>query len=168
MESCPPCGPRCWGPLQWQTLHQLLRGFEPTPDKRQALEAYVGALVHLLPCDTCAQHWSSLSRTVDTSSRTAALKWSIDAHNAVNARLGKPVLTYAEAVEAITRVCPDNTYRPPCGSGKITALNITVGVLAITVAAFVVGVIVLATRNRGPVRSATTIGPPQLTSFRTE
>jgi hypothetical protein len=100
-------GPRCWGPLQWRTLHQLLRGYpnEPTPAHETALREYTSALATLLPCSICATHWATLAPTVQTASRLAAMKWGVDVHNTVNKRLGKPVLTYAEAADAMRAAC---------------------------------------------------------------
>jgi hypothetical protein len=106
-------GPSCWGPPQWIALHQLLRGYplENAPQEKQdALKAYVTGLAGIIPCNACAQHWKVLAETVQTSDRRAALAWSIDAHNLVNARLGKRVLTYMEAARVLTDQCPNNKY----------------------------------------------------------
>jgi hypothetical protein len=107
--GCGARGPACWGPLQWSALHQMLRGYpmeNASREKRLALEAYVRALTQLLPCSECGRHWAKLVDTIDTRNRITALRWSIDAHNAVNARLGKPVLSYAQAVAALMAQCP--------------------------------------------------------------
>lgn len=105
-----PSGPLCWGPLQWMALHQMVRGFpnNPSPEKQEALKAYVMALVHLLPCSICAAHWKDIAPTVKTGSRAEALKWTIDVHNAVNKRTGKKVLSYTEALDAIMNHCKNN------------------------------------------------------------
>lgn len=109
-------GPGCWGPLQWMTMHQLARGYpreNPTPAQRQALVSYMTSLAEFMPCSKCANHWRQIAPTVQqaTDSRYTALKWTIDVHNAVNARLHKPVLTYAQAVQAIKDMCPGNEWR---------------------------------------------------------
>ena len=117
-------GPMCWGPAQWTALHQMLRGYPrqaASPEKQRALRQYVEALADLLPCSICATHWRQLAGTVDTADRFHALKWSIDAHNTVNARLGKPVLSYADAVKTLQAQCPKNqlsTIRPTIGSSS--------------------------------------------------
>ena len=106
-------GPSCWGPVQWTALHQMLRGYplyEASPEKQEALRAYVTGLAGIIPCSICAQHWKTLATTVKTENRKAALKWSIDAHNLVNARLGKRVYTDEEAVAILKKQCPDNRY----------------------------------------------------------
>jgi hypothetical protein len=105
-----PSGPMCWGPLQWMTLHQMVRGFpdNPSPEKQEALKAYIMALVHLLPCSICATHWKDIAPTVKTGSKAEALKWSIDVHNAVNKRTGKPELSYRDALDVIMNHCKNN------------------------------------------------------------
>jgi hypothetical protein len=93
-----------------------MRGYPdlPTDATKQALRNYLDALVYLIPCPSCAEHWREIAPTVDTSSRVAALKWSIDVHNAVNKRLQKPVLSYAEAIRALDDKCPHSgAYTPP-------------------------------------------------------
>jgi hypothetical protein len=119
-------GPSCWGPLQWMAMHQLLRGYpreNPTPTQRAALVNYMVALGDLMPCPRCAQHWKALAPSVQdaTDSRYTALKWSVDVHNAVNARLHKPVLTYAQAVQAMQDMCPGNQWRERASQGPTVA-----------------------------------------------
>jgi hypothetical protein len=129
------CGPPCWGPLQWQALHHMLRGFKPTPAKTAALVAYVHALSDLLPCSVCGDHWRQLAKTLDPQ---RALQWSIDAHNAVNARLGKPVLSYGQAVRALQAHCSRRS------STTQTLWVVTTGVLfALLVAVLVVMAVLL-------------------------
>lgn len=107
-----PSGPMCWGPPQWIALHQMLRGYpdKPSPVAQTALKAYVIAMAGVIPCSVCSQHWSELAPTVKTGSRYEALKWSIDAHNTVNQRLGKPVYSYAQVIDMLNRQCPGNRY----------------------------------------------------------
>lgn len=108
-------GPACWGPVQWMALHQIARGYpreNPSEAKRQALVQYVTALADLLPCSFCGDHWRKLAPSIAsaTGSRYEALKWTIDAHNSVNARLKKPVLTYEQAVQSMQDRCPGNVF----------------------------------------------------------
>lgn len=143
-----PASPAVWGPLQWQTMAQLLRGYpvhNPDPQTQQALRDYVAALVRLLPCKACASHWAQLAGTVQTASRYDALKWLIDTHNTVNQRLGKPQLTYKQAVDAMTKTssvpppCPEcpnpqPKYIVPLGATLIGVLGAVVIVLAVLLA----------------------------------
>lgn len=117
-------GPDCWGPLQWRLLHQYARNYpdRPTQAHKDALVAYVTALVQLIPCPRCSREWAVLSPSVAnaTGSKLDAIKWSVDAHNAVNKRLSayqpeKKVLTYKQAAKAILATCPGNRL---VGSGS--------------------------------------------------
>ena len=116
-DAKPAVGITVWGPLQWKTLHQLTRGYprtDPSPDHKAALVNYVQALVHLLPCESCRSHWAPLADGVTAAvpSRYTAMKWAIDAHNAVNARLHKPQLSLAKAVKVIRDTCPGDGAAP--------------------------------------------------------
>ena len=59
------------------------------------------ALASLLPCAKCAGHFRKLVPTMDTRSKAAFIRWTIDVHNVVNARLRKPVLSYPDALHSI-------------------------------------------------------------------
>lgn len=141
--ALPASGPLCWGPLQWMTLHQLLRGYPtaPTQAHKDALKAYTGALASLIPCGFCASHWAQLAPTVDTSSRVAAIKWGVDVHNTVNARLKKPVLSYAAAAQAMADACPHNGS-PVLIPAAHQARNKVSGIMLIVVTVLAVGAIV--------------------------
>lgn len=120
----PATGPACWGPLQWMALHQMLRGYPvsaPSEEKQAALRQYVTAMAEVIPCSKCSSHWKQLAPTVKTGSRYEALKWSIDAHNTVNKRLHKPVLTYAEAVQDMNSRCANNVLQSLWTSGNAAA-----------------------------------------------
>ena len=89
------------GPSLWKAIHNITRVYVPTPEKMQALAAFMDSLAVLLPCSVCAQHFQALAPTLKVDSSLAALKWGIDVHNSVNKRLNKPVLSYKEAVRLI-------------------------------------------------------------------
>ena len=140
-------GPACWGPLQWGALHQMSRGYpiaNPTVEERAAFVAYVTALVHLLPCKFCSTHWVDALGTLTpdvTDSRAGVMKWCIDVHNAVNARLGKPVLTYPQALASIVEACPNNSWQcKASGASNSTqqSLVITCACLGLVVLVLVV------------------------------
>ena len=151
IDGIGPSGPSCWGPPQWTALHQLLRGYPrqtASKEKQEALRAYVTGLAGLIPCNSCAQHWKAFAETVQTKNRTDALKWSIDVHNAVNARLGKHMYTYPEAIQELKAQCPNNGYKCSFptepndqtflyGITIVTLITMLVAVVTIVVAAVV-------------------------------
>ena len=152
-------GPSCWGPVQWAALHQMLRGYPreaASTEKQEALKAYVNGLAGLIPCNACAQHWKTFAATVQTENRHDALKWSIDAHNAVNARLGKRVYTYAEALQMIETQCAGNVYTctspqthavPPAWMYGVWIAAVVAFFVALTI---IVVVVVMLSKNKKP------------------
>lgn len=158
-------GPACWGPLQWMALHQFARGYprsNPSPAQRAAVQSYVTALSSVMPCPRCASHWQQIAPTVVDAldDRKALLKWTIDVHNSVNARLGKPVLTYGQAVAAIQGACPSNRLAwracpPPSGVCLPTAdFAAMVGLLSFFLLLFIVLFAVSMARRRRPLNAA--------------
>lgn len=78
------------GPVLWGELHRwALAG---GPDAEQWLAGFAKRL----PCGECRKEWGAI---VAESPPTGDLfEWSVDAHNRVNRRLGKPELTVADAL----------------------------------------------------------------------
>lgn len=160
-------GPLCWGPLQWMTLHQLARGYprqNPSPEKQAAAKEYVMALIELLPCSICASHWKQIAPSVQTGSRTEFLKWTIDVHNMVNLRKGRPALSYADAVKEIIGHCKNNclsvdTTKPANKKSGPSTTVIALGVCTALLGAAVLVLILLYFRkSRKPVAVVAT--PP--------
>lgn len=116
------------GPAIWKTIHDVTRVHDPTPERQEALRQFISSLALLLPCSKCSEHFQVLAEGVQTDTRLAALKWGIDAHNAVNARLGKPVLSYKEAVRHIAN--QEAAEGVPSTSSNTTGLVVAVCVLA--------------------------------------
>lgn len=75
----------------WDELH---RQAEPTPEWFSGWQARIPNI----NCD-CRRHWRELvaAKPPDFSSREAFFAWTVEAHNAVNERLGKPLVTLEEA-----------------------------------------------------------------------
>lgn len=75
----------------WAELHTCVR---PSSEWMASFTARV-------PCGECRGHWQELLTTMppDYSSPAAFWRWSVDAHNAVNRRIGKPEITRESAYE---------------------------------------------------------------------
>lgn len=92
------------GPPMWETLHYTaFQCPEPFAERAPALVGLVRGYVLLLPCAECRGHFAALldahpPEIAAQSGRQAFARWTVDAHNAVNARLGKPLVTYEQAV----------------------------------------------------------------------
>jgi hypothetical protein len=90
------------GPPLWAALHTLAFAYpeQATAQDRQWSRAFVESLAHLLPCAQCRAHFQRLLEhdlPLRNATRDEFAHWTVDAHNAVNARLGKPCVSYEEA-----------------------------------------------------------------------
>lgn len=99
-------GLRSWGPAGWTFLHVVSWTYpeNPTNQEREEMYVFLHAFSKVLPCKRCRRHWTeSLVKAVASSesphlsSRAALTRFIVDAHNDVNRRLGKRVLSYDEA-----------------------------------------------------------------------
>ena len=88
------------GPLVWAAIHTLARTVT-SKQRGAAFKQWLIDLAPVMPCSVCAAHWAEIAPTFDASTPAEAVKWTIDVHNSVNERLGKPVLSYAQALKAI-------------------------------------------------------------------
>ncbi len=88
------------GRVLWPGLHTLAAYYPevPTSAQRQASRDMYHALGALLPCPHCAADYTKLfQRRFRNASRDELFQSLVDMHNDVNARLGKPLVTYAQA-----------------------------------------------------------------------
>lgn len=91
-----------WGPSFWHTLHTVAWTThaieEPTPEQRRDAHAFVAAFARVIPCPECREHFQDLARddlaagteAPAFASRGAFAARTVEWHNAVNRRLGKP------------------------------------------------------------------------------
>ncbi len=138
------------GPSQWMSLHNVARTL--TPEKMQTFKQFVQAMAALLPCGVCSSHFRKLvSETLQASTPAEALQWTIDVHNAVNKRLGKPVLTNAQAIRAIRQGSKNSIADSPSPAAPCATIN-TFGyvfmALFIITALALVGVLVFVKKRR--------------------
>lgn len=80
------------GPKMWAELHR-----RPQMVEREI--EWIQQFGTRIPCGSCRQHWKNMvQRTpADLSSPAAYFAWTVDRHNEVNARLGKPIISMEEA-----------------------------------------------------------------------
>ena len=91
--------PATWGAHAWAMIHLAAATYptRPTPADKSAYRAFYESLRGVLPCPGCrdgyAQILKDLVPLTDSAldDRMALFKWTVDVHNAVNAKLGKPV-----------------------------------------------------------------------------
>lgn len=147
------------GPPLWETMHYAaFQCPEPFVERAPALLDLVRAYAALLPCAECRGHFAALlaahpPEEAARAGRQAFARWTVDAHNMVNARLGKPLVTFEQAAWRYARgdlCCRDSAAgrRAPDSLAKrvLPAVVVAVALVALVVA----GVWLYYTRARGP------------------
>jgi hypothetical protein len=92
-----------WGPSLWQFIHTItIIDFEGNNENnnQNALLRLIN-VQHVIPCGSCRSHYIENLKDVkqlDLKKPMVLFYWSVDFHNKVNKRLGKPVLSYNEAI----------------------------------------------------------------------
>lgn len=76
-----------WGPIKWKELHARAQAPLPMAGEEEWFEEYIRGL----PCKHCRHHFEEFVRQQPPhwSSRVAFFEWTVQAHNHVNAALGK-------------------------------------------------------------------------------
>ena len=99
-----------WGPLGWMTLHSVSTSYpeKPTPAEKQLVSSWLELFRDTITCPHCKQHFGTMLQNYRTrfpgflNSRQDFAMFAFRAHNAVNARLHKPVYqTLAECMEIL-------------------------------------------------------------------
>jgi len=91
------------GPPMWETLHHAaFQCPEPFAERAAALVSMARAYATVLPCAECRRHFCVLlddhpPEAAAAGGRDAFARWTVDVHNSVNARLGKPIVSFQQA-----------------------------------------------------------------------
>jgi hypothetical protein len=86
--------PDVWGPILWGAIHITCLAGTATPE-------FINAFSDALPCPACASHFKELLMEFPfpaSDDPIVLFEWSVNAHNRVNARIGKPILTMEQAL----------------------------------------------------------------------
>ena len=88
-----------WGRLGWAWLHTLAITYphRPTDYDRRVVSLRIWNFVSHLPCWECQRHATQFVRSYppDTRSTHTLQRWAWNFHNAVNLRLGKPLVSFS-------------------------------------------------------------------------
>jgi len=87
--------PEIWGPNLWGTLHLLCLTGTITSN-------FVQEFASVIPCPMCADHFSDLLKEIplpDSNDPLVLFRWSVNIHNRVNSRIGKPTLDPEQAMK---------------------------------------------------------------------
>lgn len=95
--------PNIFGPAMWFTFHNsaLMYPKNPTRFVQNGMKQILINLPLLIPCLNCGEHFHSYLNTVNldqvVSSREALFAFWVEAHNFVNSRYGKRIVSLQEA-----------------------------------------------------------------------
>ena len=103
--------PKYIGPGTWNVIHTLAYN-ATTPKSKQAFMDHMIIICHQFPCDTCRGHCKQylkenpMTDYLDVVTEGKALglfTWTWQFHNAVNFRIGKPLMSWDMAVHIYTQ-----------------------------------------------------------------
>ena len=92
--------PSKWGPHFWMTLHIACLGCQDA----KVLVDFVEGYKEIIPCLSCREHFEQVLIENPVPEADDLFKWSVDVHNIVNKRLGKPEFSYEDAFANIVTV----------------------------------------------------------------
>ena len=92
--------PSKWGPHFWMTLHIACLGCQDP----KALAEFVEGYMYIIPCLSCRQHFEQVLVENPVPEAGDFFQWSVDVHNIVNKRLGKPEFSYEDALANVVGV----------------------------------------------------------------
>jgi hypothetical protein len=94
--------PSKWGPHFWMTLHIACLGCQDA----KVLVDFVEGYKEIIPCLSCREHFEQVLVENPVPEADDLFKWSVDVHNIVNKRLGKPEFSYEDALDNIITGAP--------------------------------------------------------------
>ncbi|HEX8342849.1 MAG TPA: ERV1/ALR-related protein [Tepidisphaeraceae bacterium] len=86
----------------WASIHRRPAAYDGNAEGELA---WVQVIDQQLPCGECRRHWRAMLTSLppDLSSREAYFATTVEWHNTINRRLGKPVMTLDDARAVWTR-----------------------------------------------------------------
>jgi len=118
-----------WGPAAWNTLHVFAHSapHEMSEEERERMKTFLRTFATYLPCPSCREHFHGvLDRRLtefSLSGRSALVEMLNDAHNEVNARLGKRIYTLEEHYAVYARP-GRRSGRMPCSETLFNVLSV--------------------------------------------
>ena len=108
--------PTKWGPHFWMTLHIACLGCQDY----KIIAGFVEGYKAIIPCLSCRLHFEQVLVENPVPEAGDFFKWSVDVHNIVNRRLGKPEFSYEDALANIVTGAPSRA--PPQFDFKIAII----------------------------------------------
>jgi hypothetical protein len=96
-----------WGPYLWGFIHTItvIDEYDNVQQNKHVMEK-LRAIQNVIPCPTCVHKYQSSLKQLDLIDVREPMRlfyWSVDLHNTVNARLGKPLWSYEKALQKWTK-----------------------------------------------------------------
>jgi hypothetical protein len=93
-----------WRPCLWNTLHSLAAASDPALGAKDPFWVFYATMPQLIPCSTCRTEWLAMSKRTPIhlyigKPAVEVLRMTVDMHNEVNRRLGKPEVSFEQAKE---------------------------------------------------------------------
>jgi hypothetical protein len=80
----------------WAIIHEIALIHMHRDDKQKIKEFY-HCLEYVIPCGKCKRHYHNFLRDNPIPDDMTLFDWSVNLHNSVNEKLGKPTMTTDEA-----------------------------------------------------------------------
>nr|QXT57854.1 ERV1/Air family protein [Rhinella marina erythrocytic-like virus] len=99
----PVRSPKAFGPSMWFTLHNGAANYPNTPtiEQMELMKGFIRGLPLMIPCVMCKIHFQSIVNNTDldtvVKSKELLFLFFFQAHNIVNKKLNKPLITLAQA-----------------------------------------------------------------------
>lgn len=84
--------PKQWGPHVWASMHAFALFADRDSERLGAFRSFLNDLVALLPCATCRKDYGAYLANHGMPSPGSAFEWTVDLHNYVNGKTGKPTM----------------------------------------------------------------------------
>ena len=93
--------PSVWGEPAWRFMHAVALGYPssgPDLETRARYRAFYENLRGVLPCDSCRRGYTVIFAAIPiddalASGSDALFRWTVDVHNEVAKKLGKPAMS---------------------------------------------------------------------------
>lgn len=110
--------PDIWGKYAWLFIHFVTMGYpeNPTDEDKQRYYEYFQTLQYVLPCKKCRNNMSKHLNTLPLTEqslvdRNSLVRWGINFHNVVNRSIGKPIISYNEAMHQLDELTHPSSKR---------------------------------------------------------
>ena len=111
--------PELWGPSGWNFIHYAALGLEQS--RLPSFRMFLDVLPDMLPCENCRSHARNYLSSHQVATASDAFGFTVDFHNAVNSRLGKPTMDAIRAKELLFN---------PHGKGRLgITTSIVIGII---------------------------------------